>query len=132
MIPYQTYDAILKISYSSCNNHVLLVNLTGNGCVPEIVLIEPKFDEKLNTYYVRFTPAIFVVSEDSKKIFCAETKKIIIKNIGVLPCKVIAEICNDTYNVLSIVNNNTGTICENCNFFSIFFLFFINHQILNM
>lgn len=70
------------------------VNISGEGYVPEINLIEPQPHPIDNSYTIAFTPLMIGKTEE---------KKVVLENTGLITCEVIAEICFDTFSMLKLL-----------------------------
>jgi hypothetical protein len=71
----------------------LVVEVVGEACVPEIVLLDPEADET-GFISLKFFPTL---------IGNCATHDVAFKNVGVIPCKVIVEVCFDDLNQFSLM-----------------------------
>lgn len=84
-----SYD--LPVSQAKKN---VAIEITGEGYVPEVVLLEPIFDDDSNEFRLQFDP--IMVDTSSKRLLSFQ-------NIGVIPCKVILEVRGDFQDVFALV-----------------------------
>lgn len=86
---FQCFKGTLEVTYTTPIRELaksLIVKLSGCGYVPEVELIQPKFNESLATYSIVFNALL--IGHQSRK-------DIEFKNVGEIDCTVILEICND-------------------------------------
>lgn len=66
--------------------------MVGDACVPEIKILEPEPDET-EYYAINFQPTLL-----GEKAY----KSLVFKNVGVIGCKVIVELCYDEYDQMCL------------------------------
>lgn len=95
----QQYAASFEMSYevpASQARKSVAIQITGDGYVPEIVLLQPIFDDISNAYRMQFNPIL--VDTSLKRLLSFE-------NTGVISCKVILEVRGDSDDVFALVPN---------------------------
>lgn len=101
----QAYECTLKIcdpNSATASNGEFTIAVTGEGYIPEIAILEPKPNPD-ESYSLIFPPLL--VGEILERT-------VIFENIGVIPCKVIAEICFDHKQTLSLAYSDCSN--EDC------------------
>ncbi|RZC43112.1 hydrocephalus-inducing protein -like protein [Asbolus verrucosus] len=106
--PYQTGFVMIAYTPDSLDQHretlvlscdglstanKLSIDIIGEPCAPEIALLEPIFEDM--SYNICYFPPTLVGS--------TAFKDIVFKNVGVIPCKAIIEVCNDDWDQLCLI-----------------------------
>ncbi|XP_050309669.1 hydrocephalus-inducing protein homolog isoform X2 [Anthonomus grandis grandis] len=78
----EVVNGTLEISYNASKDNKLIIQLHGQACVPQIKLLNPKADEN-DVAHLDFGPVCVGYSKQDQIAF---------KNVGLIKCKVIAEV----------------------------------------
>lgn len=90
----QTFNGKLQIQYGVPGPYKFEVDLSGEGIVPDIVLEKPLFNLTESCYTIVFQPTLV-----GKTL----TQTISFKNIGIIPCQVIAEVCESNEDAFTLL-----------------------------
>lgn len=96
-IAIEYYETYLEITYDVPQNQkqkFLKILITGEGYVPEVVVLDPLLDPYFNTYSVLFNPVLV------NDYAC---KAISFQNVGLMKCKVILEVDSDVEDVFALI-----------------------------
>lgn len=94
----QEVTSKLQFTYNSTVSEPLIINLVGEGYLPELEMLEPPVD-LTNHGLINFNPIL--IGSDA-------TKSIMFRNCGKISCSVIVEVVNDEDRIFNLKVNHNG------------------------